>query len=172
MNYGLRYDTTFGLFIASGRNQSFNPALSTGLVDGIPHDYRKAIAPRLGIAQALGASQRTVIRAGVGLYYNDLAQNGWVTAFQSVNEGACKMARVTPALIDPNYHTPYALQATAGVQHALQRQLDHWRGLYARNWNARATADTIIRQAAVFRSDNRSPTTGCRCGCKEMCRAA
>src|SRR5215831_14075013 len=26
---GLRYDTTFGLFIASGRNQAQNPALST-----------------------------------------------------------------------------------------------------------------------------------------------
>jgi hypothetical protein len=27
-----------------------------------------------------------VIRAGFGLFYNDLAQNGWVTAFQAVNE--------------------------------------------------------------------------------------
>ena len=48
VNYGLRYDTTFGLFFASGRDQNFNPALSTGLVHGIPHDYRKAFAPRLG----------------------------------------------------------------------------------------------------------------------------
>src|SRR5208283_2728922 len=56
INYGLRYDTTFGLFVASGRDQSFNPALGTGLVNGIPHDYRKALAPRLGLAQALGAS--------------------------------------------------------------------------------------------------------------------
>src|SRR5215470_4075602 len=74
VNYGLRYDTTFGLFLASGRDQSLNPALSTGLVNGIPHDYRKAFAPRLGIAQALGSDQKTVIRAGVGLYFNDLAQ--------------------------------------------------------------------------------------------------
>jgi len=81
INYGLRYDTTFGLFIASGRSQAFNPALSTGLVNGIPHDYRKAIAPRLGIAKTLGESQKTVIRAGVGLYYNDLAQNGWSRRF-------------------------------------------------------------------------------------------
>jgi len=66
VNYGLRYDTSFGLFIASGRDQSFNPALRTGLVQGIPHDYRKAFAPRLGIAQSLGTSRRTVLRAGVG----------------------------------------------------------------------------------------------------------
>ena len=28
-----------------------------------------------------------MIRAGFGMYYNDLAQNGWVTAFQAVNGG-------------------------------------------------------------------------------------
>ena len=118
VNYGLRYDTTFGLFIASGRDQSFNPALSTGLVNGIPHDYRKAFAPRLGIAQTLGASQKTVIRAGVGLFFNDLAQNGWVNAFQSVNAGSLANGPLAPSLIDPNYHTPYAMHATAGIQHA------------------------------------------------------
>jgi Carboxypeptidase regulatory-like domain/TonB dependent receptor len=159
VNYGLRYDTTFGLFIASGRDQSFNPALSTGLVNGIPHDYRKAFAPRLGIAQALGASRRTVLRAGVGLYYNDLAQNGWVTAFQSVNAGSLLNGPTTPALIDPNYHTPYALHATAGVQHALSA-----------NWiiGADFTHETGMHgyrsygyeEAAVFRSDNRSSYNG------------
>lgn len=66
VNYGLRYDTAFGLFIGSGRSQIYNPALSTGLVDGIPHDYRKAFAPRLGIAKTVGSSQKTVIRSGVG----------------------------------------------------------------------------------------------------------
>src|SRR6202007_843504 len=48
INYGLRYDTTFGLFTASGRNQSANPALAgNGIVSGIPHDYHTAFAPRL-----------------------------------------------------------------------------------------------------------------------------
>jgi len=159
VNYGLRYDTTFGLFIASGHDQSLNPALSTGLVSGIPHDYRKAFAPRLGIAQALGASQKTVIRAGVGLYFNDLAQNGWVTAFQSVNAGSLQNGPVTPSLIDPNYHTPYALHATAGVQHAFNA-----------NWMVSAdfTRETGMHgyrrydypQASVFRSDNRSAYDG------------
>ncbi len=56
VNYGLRYDTTFGLFEASGRNQLQNPAyltlqaLQIPLVRAAPHDYRKAVAPRLGIA--------------------------------------------------------------------------------------------------------------------------
>jgi len=159
VNYGLRYDTTFGLFIASGRDQSFNPALSTGLVNGIPHDYRKAFAPRLGIAQALGAARRTVLRAGVGLYFNDLAQGGWVTALQSVNAGSLQHGPTTPSLIDANYHTPYALHATAGIQHA-----------FSVNWviGADWTHETGMHgyrsygyaEAAVFRTDNRSSYDG------------
>ena len=159
VNYGLRYDTSFGLFIASGRDQSFNPALRTGLVQGIPHDYRKAFAPRLGSAQSLGASRRTVLRAGVGLYFNDLAQNGWVTAFQSVNAGNLLKGPGSPSLIDPNYHTPYALHATAGVQHALSA---NW--MIGADW----THETGMHgyrsygyaEATVFRSDNRSSYDG------------
>jgi len=157
VNFGLRYDTTFGLFIASGRDQSFNPALGAGLVNGIPHDYRKAIAPRLGIARTLGASKKTVLRAGVGLYYDDLAQSGWVTAFQAVNNGTVSdsFPAPPPALIDPNYHTPYALHATAGMQHTLSADwmisadYTHETGMHSyRNYG--------FEQASVFRSDNRS----------------
>ena len=159
VNYGLRYDTTFELFLASGRDQSFNPALSTGLVNGIPHDYRKAFAPRLGIAKTLGSSQKTVVRAGVGMYYDDLAQNGWVSAFQSVNAGSLVNGPVRPSLIDPNYHTPYALHATAGVQHAFNA---NWMfsADYTRETGMHGYRDYEFPQAAVFRSDNRSAYDG------------
>ncbi len=157
VNIGLRYDTTFGLFIASGRDQSFNPALGTGLVSGIPHDYRKAIAPRLGIARTFGNSQKTVLRAGVGLYYDDLAQNGWVTAFQAVNNSTVSGTFTAPSagLIDPNCHTPYALHATAGVQHALSA---NWMisGDYTHETGMHAYRSYTFEQANVFRSDNRS----------------
>ena len=119
INYGLRYDTTFGLFAASGHDQSLNPALAgNGIVSGIPNDYRKAFAPRLGLAYGLGSSGNTVLRAGVGLYFNDLAQNGWVEAFNAVNNFNIQNASGPSSLIDPGYHTPYALHATAGIQHA------------------------------------------------------
>ncbi len=159
VNYGLRYDTTFGLFIASGHDQSFNPALSTGLVEGIPQDYRKAFAPRLGIAQTLGGSQNTVIRAGVGLYFDDLAQNGWVTALQSVNAGSLQNGVTTPSLIDPNYHTPYALHATVGVQHAFNA---NWMigADYTRETGMHGYRRYEYAEAAVFRSDNRSAYDG------------
>src|SRR6266446_1523143 len=156
INYGLRYDTTFGLFLASGHDQRLNPALAgNGIVSGIPHDYRKAFAPRLGLAYAPGSSGNTVLRAGVGLYFNDLAQNGWVQAFKAVNNFNIQNEIGRASLIDPNYHTPYALHATAGAQHA-----------FSANWilSADYTLETGMHgyrrydlpNVSVFRTDNRS----------------
>jgi Carboxypeptidase regulatory-like domain/TonB dependent receptor len=151
VNYGLRYDTTFGLLNASGRSQLQNPAyltlkaLGIPLLNGTPHEYRHQFGPRLGIAYSPGKSEETVLRAGIGLYYNDLAQNGWVRAFQAVNgaSGPCTNPVSDPtlqnpenagclpgasqggqgAVIDPHYKTPYALHASAGMQHAFG---EHW----------------------------------------------
>jgi hypothetical protein len=156
INYGLRYDTTFGLFVASGHDQSVNPALAgNGIVSGIPHDYRKAFAPRLGLAYGLGSSGNTVLRGGVGLYFNDLAQNGWVQAFNAVNNFNIQNASGPPSLIDPNYHTPYASHATGGIQHAFNA-----------NWilSADYTLETGMHgyrrydfpNVSLFRTDNRS----------------
>lgn len=144
VNYGLRWDTTFGLLNASGRDQRQNPAYQTlqalqiPLLRGAAHDYRKAFAPRIGIAYAPGHSEKTVLRAGFGLYFSDLAQNGWVPALQAVNApptGCTNPLLFDPgcvpganfggggAVIDPHYQTPYAIHATAGIQHAFN---DHW----------------------------------------------
>jgi carboxypeptidase family protein len=154
-NYGLRYQTTFGLFIASGRSQLANPSLPLlshlGFSSAVPHDDRKQFGPRLGLAYAPGNSGRAVFRAGFGLFYNDLAQNGWVAAFQAVNG----LGTSPPALIDPDYKTPYALQATAGFQHAfnprwtLSADYTHEEG----NHSYRAYTFPSVQ---VFRSDNRS----------------
>jgi hypothetical protein len=154
VNYGLRYQTTFGLFEGSGRSQAENNALITlqalqiPLVPSAPHDYRKQIAPRLGIAYSPGGSEKTVFRAGFGLFYNDLAQGGWATAFQGVNgnnatTGPCALTggpdpgtfalvgtgclqggtASVGNLIGSNYKTPYAIHITGGVQHAFN---EHW----------------------------------------------
>ena len=155
LNYGLRYQTTFGLFIASGRSQAENPSFSLlpslGLPMSVPHDDRKQFGPRLGIAYSPGDTGKTVLRAGFGLFYNDLAQNGWATAFQAVNGGPNPPA----ALIDSNYKTPYALHATGGVQHA-----------FGANWTLSADYTDEegnhayraypFASAMVFKSDNRS----------------
>jgi Carboxypeptidase regulatory-like domain/TonB dependent receptor len=150
LNYGLRYQAAFGLLTASGRSQSQNAAFPTlqglqiPLEPGIPHDYRKQFAPRLGIAYSPGNSGKTVLRAGFGLFYNDLAQNGWATAFQGVNSsnfvtGGCNLtgtdgayaltgpgclqggSGATGNIVDSNYKTPYAIHITGGVQHAFNQ---------------------------------------------------
>jgi hypothetical protein len=158
INYGLRYSTTFGLFTASGQSQTANSSFADlALLDypsTVPHDDRKQFAPRLGIAYSPGNNGTTVVRAGFGLYFNDLAQNGWATAFQSVNPNSV----APPSLIDPNYKTPYAIHITGGVQHALNQHwtlsadYTHEQGNHA----YRAYPYTVPVSATVFHSDNRS----------------
>ena len=167
LNAGVRYDTTFGLFDANGATQLRNPgllqlrALGVPFAQGLPRDYRKALAPRLGLAYAPGTSGHTVIRAGFGLYYNDLAQNGWIEAFQAVNQtGPVQQASV----IDPKYKTPYALQATVAIEHAFGQwnasaEYQHQQGVhqYRRyEYAAGVNLPEGAPNASVFRSDNRS----------------
>ena len=156
INYGLRYQTTFGLFTASGKSQAANrsfPKLLTewGYPAAVPHDDRKQIAPRLGIAYSPGGSEKTVIRAGFGLFYNDLAQGGWATALQAVNRNTV----APPSLIDPNYKTPYAIHMTGGVQHAFD---EHWivSADYIHEQGNHAYRAYPYTDVTIFRSDNRS----------------
>ena len=160
VNYGLRYQTTFGLFTASGRSQTENPAFPLlsewGYPVAAPHDFHKQFAPRLGIAYSPGGSEKTVIRAGFGMYYNDLAQGGWAPAFQAVNNGAiADPSSAPPALIDPRYKTPYALHATAGVQHAFNA---HWTASadYTFEDGQHGYRGYTYPDVTIFKSDNRS----------------
>ena len=175
LNYGLRWQTTFGLFTASGRSQLENPAYLTmqeigdPLITGAPHDYRKQFGPRLGVAYAPGQDGKTVWRAGFGLYFSDLAQNGWAPAFQAVNNSSAGMCCLNPgdpgALIDPHYKTPYAIHATGGVQHALN---SHWtisadftheqgvHGYRGYDYSPGVNIEAAAPSLSVFRSDNRS----------------
>ncbi|HEV3305778.1 MAG TPA: carboxypeptidase regulatory-like domain-containing protein [Candidatus Sulfotelmatobacter sp.] len=150
VNYGLRYQITDGLFIGSGRSQAENPAFLTlqalQIPVSLPHDDRAQFGPRLGLAYSPGDSGTTVFRAGFGMFYNDLAQNGWATAFQGVNStnaatGPCSfVGGLAPSttgpgcipgdasggagsLIDGHYRTPYAIHASGGVQHVFNQ---HW----------------------------------------------
>ena len=198
INYGMRWDTSFGLFQASGVNQALNPAVQTirgldlPLASGVPHDYRKAFAPRLGMAYNPDRIEDLVIRAGIGLYYDDLAQNGWATAFQAVNTPSAFQPCTKPGdpgclpgaanggagvVIDPNYHTPYALHVSGGVQYlwhkhwTLSADYIHEQGVhgyrryeYTSGYTLfsplfaqdQATQMANVPNLSVFKSDNRS----------------
>ena len=177
VNYGLRWDTTFGLFKDIGLDQTHNPAVATiqafglPLAKGVPHDYRKAFGPRLGIAWAPGASSNTVIRAGVGIYYNDLMQNGWVDALRAVmpTAGGVLGPGDQGAVIDPNYSTPYAIGASAGIEHEFPNgwrvnlQYEHTQGVHQYRRYEYISGITLPANApnlSVFRTDNRSQYDG------------
>jgi hypothetical protein len=159
VNYGLRYQTTFGLFEASGQSQAANASFSLlpslGYAEAVPHDDRKQFAPRLGIVYTPGSSEKTVFRAGFGMYYNDLAQNGWATAFEAVNPHSA----APPSLIDPNYKTPYAIHTTGGVQHAFD---ERWTvsADYTHEQGNHGYRAFPYSTATVFASDNRSSYNG------------
>ena len=177
LNYGLRWDTTFGLFMAEGRSQAENPAvvaldaLGIGLAPGVPHDYRKAFAPRIGLAWAPHNSTRTRLRAGFGIFYNDLAQNGWVNAFQAVDgplSGPLGPG-AQGAVIDPVYRTPYSIQASGGVEHefgshwTLNVFFEHQEGVHQYRRYEYISGVTLPADApsvSVFRTDNRSRYDG------------
>ncbi|MFZ0632981.1 MAG: carboxypeptidase-like regulatory domain-containing protein [Acidobacteriaceae bacterium] len=151
VNYGVRYQSTFGLFEASGRSQAENSAYITlqalhiPIVPGVPHDDHGQLAPRVGLAWSPGHNEKTVFHAGFGLYFDDLAQNGWATAFQALNNtnavtGSCALtggpgayalsgtgclqggSGATGNLIGSDYKTPYAIHITGGVQHELSQR--------------------------------------------------
>ena len=181
VNYGLRYQTTFGLFNASGRSQLDNPAFITlqaldiPLETKAPQDDRKQFGPRLGFAYAPGNSGKTVFRGGFGLFFNDLAQNGWAPAFQAVNMPPlpCTNPTTNPsagcvtsgALIDGNYKTPYSIHVTGGVQHAFNA---HWtasadytheqgnHGYRAYPYDSNSLNNPFAPAVTIFKSDNRS----------------
>jgi hypothetical protein len=110
-----------------------------------------------------------VIRAGAGLYFMDLLQNGWVDAFTAVNSFNLANGTSTPALIDPNYRTPYTLTASAGFEHAfvngwrLNVTYEHQTGMhqyrryeYTPGFGIPFAASSV----SLFRSDNRSVYDG------------
>src|SRR5438270_321197 len=177
--YQFRYDVSRAVGRHAARfgvNLIHEPVLRGELASNVetvysyPRDYRKAIAPRLGIAYAPQGSSTTVFRAGAGLYYNDLAQNGWVRAFQAVNKDMLNSPfNGQGALIDPNYHTPYALTASAGYEHAFHNDwrlsvtYEHQQGVhqyrryeYTPGFSLPPTAPSI----SLFRTDNRSIYNG------------
>lgn len=133
LNLGVRYDNDLGAFAP-------NLKLNNGLLTPKSNDNNN-FAPRIGFVYDLTGSGKTVIRAGAGIFYADIAANQTIdmqifngvasqqnsvtgTAGSPLNlqnpfPNGTTAARQAVQPLGPNVATPYALQLSAGVQRAL-----------------------------------------------------
>jgi hypothetical protein len=133
LNLGVRYDNDLG---------AFDPGLklNNGLITPKGNDNNN-FAPRIGFVYDPAGTGKTVIRAGAGIFYADIAANqtidmqifNGVTSQQNSVTGTSSSplnlqnpfpngttaARQAVQPLGPNVATPYALQLSAGVQRAL-----------------------------------------------------
>jgi hypothetical protein len=86
------------------------------------------------------------------MFFNDLAQSGWVTAFQAANGG---IDNSPPSYIDPRYTTPYNIHISGGVQHAFN---EHWSmsADYTHQQGSHAYRAYAFPEFNLYKSDNRS----------------
>jgi len=142
VNYGLRYQTTYGLFEAraevSLRTAPYITlqALQIPVAASLPQDYRKQIAPRLGLAYSPAAARDRVAR---GLRHvlrrpGSERMGNRVSGINNTNAttGTCELTGgpgayalngagclqggngSTGNLVGSNYKTPYAIHITGG----------------------------------------------------------
>jgi hypothetical protein len=135
LNYGLRYE-----YSALPQPSIVNPDYpQTGHINSGKLNF----APRVGVAYALGASGKTVLRAGFGMYhqrYAGIFLTGMITtnaiyqkALSLTSSGyasgpvfpnalaASELAKsgTTVAFADPNLRTPYTEQGTLAIERQL-----------------------------------------------------
>jgi hypothetical protein len=133
LNLGVRYDNDLGAFAP-------NLKLNNGLLTPKSNDNNN-FAPRIGFVYDLTGGGKTVIRAGAGIFYSDIAANQTIdmqifngvasqqnsvtgTAGSPLNlqnpfPNGTTAARQAVQPLGPNVATPYALQLSAGVQRSL-----------------------------------------------------
>jgi Carboxypeptidase regulatory-like domain/TonB dependent receptor len=101
LNLGVRWEMATVMKEANNQFGNFDPNSATGLVqvgNGISSPYRgdhNNVAPRLGLAWDVAGNGKTVVRAGAGIYYEELTEMqsflalANVLGMGSVPTGAC-----------------------------------------------------------------------------------
>ena len=147
INYGIRYELQTVPYSVAGYARELNAAQTAAVPDTVPspgfrfHDpNHKSLAPRLGLAYRL--TDKTVIRAGFGIYYNPNQTNSFTFLTTNPpfgNSTTCTSLPTTPTLslqnpigagcstsvsqnwITDNWHLPPATmnQWSFGVQRQL-----------------------------------------------------
>jgi len=139
INAGVRYDVSSTSRERDGRLRNFDPETGTYTPLGakVHNPDTNNIAPRVGFAWDVRGSQKTVVRGGYGLFYNqelpasfgsphnntfpDLAVNIFDGIALSFPLAPDLFANAPPSarainIIDPDLETPYAHQFSANVQ--------------------------------------------------------
>lgn len=146
LNLGLRYEVTTSPYEKDNKRSNFNPAtgkVEYAGVDGVPRGLSPTdwnnLAPRVGFAYNLTSDGRTVVRAGYGVYFNQVSRASMMTGSRrsypwvedlnyvaSTTRPDITMRDPFPASLgttviqhfaqDPNLRTPYIQQYTFGVQ--------------------------------------------------------
>jgi len=139
LNLGVRWEMATVMKEANNLFGNFEPGTATGLAQvgmGISSPYsgdHNNVAPRLGLAWDVGGNGKTVVRAGAGIYYEELTEMqtflalGNVLGMGSVPTGAC-LNTATPC-------------ATAGGNLVYAPLVFGNKGL---NWNGASVGGTSI----------------------------
>ena len=161
LSLGLRYDREFGSFNEDLNLSSF-PTPIPFIGDPGKRGARKNFGPRFGLAWDVTGKSTDVVRAGFGLYFNNLqtlqnfpevrnlAQCAVLIrtpAFPDPYGGQsptafCSTAPPTVTILAPNYRNPYSEQFTLGYSRQLRHDLSiHFDGVYTHSIGDYRTLD-------------------------------
>jgi hypothetical protein len=168
LSLGLRYDRQFNslnefLDPASFAGRPFNPIVPIpGMGDPRKRSSSKNFGPRFGMAWDVRANGKDVVRAGYGIYYQNLQtlQNfaelrNYSQCAVLINKPAypdpfggqdwrsfCSQAPPTVTILDPNYRNPYTQQFNIGYSRELTHNFSiHLDGAYSHTLHDYKTVD-------------------------------
>ncbi|HWZ33547.1 MAG TPA: carboxypeptidase regulatory-like domain-containing protein [Bryobacteraceae bacterium] len=103
LNFGLRWDREVGSYNESLKPSSF-PVTIPFLGDPSQRGQGKNFGPRFGLAWNVGGKNRDVVRAGYGLYYNNIQT--LLNFPENRNISQCSVT-----IVNPPYPNPYGSQS-------------------------------------------------------------
>lgn len=157
LSLGLRWDREFGSFDESLNPNSFStpiPFIGDPSKRGAPHNF----GPRFGLAWNVLGTGRDVIRAGFGIYYNNIQTLLNFPEYRNLSQcnvliqhpsypnpyggqsptAFCSTAAPTVTVLDKNFANPYSEQFTVGYSRELTKDFSiHVDGVYMhtlRDW--------------------------------------
>ena len=161
-----RNNTELASFVQDTWQPNQNLTVDLGLRwdhDGIGDDHN--IAPRLGFALLPFSNDRTVIRGGVGLFYDkipisvgifDQYQQRVVTKFAPNGSTVVDGPRLFQHVLNSNdYRTPYSVAATLQVDHEIKRLLLRV-GYEERQTRRDFILDPLVTGILLLRNDGKS----------------